>query len=123
MTRSDPRAIRVYVIRNGRMEPEWADTPHGRYESFVLDVVRAVDARWPTLADRRHRVLAGNSEGAYAAANAYMDAIAWARRARGLAATSIANLPADSLSVGNAVRRNSTRTRASNSVSEKGLVR
>jgi enterochelin esterase-like enzyme len=50
-------------------DTEWANTQHGRYESFALDVVRAVDARWPTVADRTHRVLAGNSEGAYAAAN------------------------------------------------------
>jgi enterochelin esterase-like enzyme len=50
-------------------DTEWADTRHGHYDSFVLDVVRAVDARWPTVADRSHRVLAGNSEGAYAAAN------------------------------------------------------
>lgn len=50
-------------------DTEWADTKKGRYESFVLDVVHAVDRRWPTLADRHHRVLAGNSEGAYAAAN------------------------------------------------------
>lgn len=50
-------------------DTEWADTSHGRYDSFVLDVVRAVDRRWPTVADRSHRVLAGNSAGAYAAAN------------------------------------------------------
>ena len=54
--------------------PSWfanfgATYTHGRYESFVLDVVRAVDARWRTVPDRAHRVLAGNSEGAYAAAN------------------------------------------------------
>jgi enterochelin esterase-like enzyme len=52
-----------------RSDTEWADTGHGRFESFALDVVLAVDARWPTVSDRRHRVLAGNSEGAYAAAN------------------------------------------------------
>jgi len=50
-------------------DTEWADTAHGRYESFVLDVVRDVDRRFPTVADRRRRVIAGNSEGAYAAAN------------------------------------------------------
>lgn len=52
-----------------RSDTEWADTRHGRYESFVLDVVRSADRSLPTLADRRHRVIAGNSEGAYAAAN------------------------------------------------------
>jgi enterochelin esterase-like enzyme len=69
-------AIRPFLVvmpdgRDGSFagDTEWADTAHGRYESFVLDVVRAVDARWPTVADRAHRVLAGNSEGAYAAAN------------------------------------------------------
>jgi enterochelin esterase-like enzyme len=49
---------------------EWANTPlHGPYESYVLDTVRAVDAHWPTIRDRGHRVLAGNSEGGYAAGN------------------------------------------------------
>lgn len=52
-----------------RSDTEWADTGHGRYESFVLDVVRAVDRRWPTIADRAHRAIAGNSEGAYGAVN------------------------------------------------------
>lgn len=52
-----------------RSDTEWADTRHGRYESYVLDVVRAVDARWPTIADRRARMLAGLSEGAYGALN------------------------------------------------------
>jgi enterochelin esterase-like enzyme len=69
-------AIRRFLVvmpdgRDGSFasDTEWADTAHGRYESFVLDVVRAVDARWPTIADRAHRVIAGNSEGGYAAAN------------------------------------------------------
>jgi enterochelin esterase-like enzyme len=69
-------AIRPFLVvmpdgRDGSFasDTEWADTSHGRYESFVLDVVRTVDARWPTVPDRAHRVLAGNSEGAYAAAN------------------------------------------------------
>lgn len=64
----------LIVMPDGRdgsvkSDTEWADTPHGRYESFVLDVVHAVDRALPTVADRGHRVLAGNSEGAYAAAN------------------------------------------------------
>jgi enterochelin esterase-like enzyme len=70
------RQIRRFIVvmpdgRDGSFasDTEWADTAHGRYESFVLDVVRAVDARWPTIPDREHRVLAGNSEGGYAAAN------------------------------------------------------
>ncbi len=52
-----------------RSETEWADTAHGRYESLVTDVVAAVDRRWPTIPDRTHRVISGNSEGAYAALN------------------------------------------------------
>jgi enterochelin esterase-like enzyme len=52
-----------------RSDTEWANTGHGRWEDFVLDVVRNVDRRFPTSADRRHRALAGNSEGAYAAVN------------------------------------------------------
>lgn len=70
------RQLRPFLIvapdgRDGTVvgDTEWADTPHGNYESFVLDVVHAVDRRWPTSADRAHRVLAGNSMGAYAAAN------------------------------------------------------
>ena len=64
----------LVVMPDGRdgsflSDTEWADTPHGRYASFVLDLVRAVDARWPTIANRGHRVLAGYSEGAYGAAN------------------------------------------------------
>ncbi len=64
----------LIVMPDGRdgsfaSDTEWADTAHGRYESFVLDVVRDVDRRFPTAADRRHRVIAGNSEGAYAAAD------------------------------------------------------
>jgi enterochelin esterase-like enzyme len=57
--------------RDGSYESdtEWANTPHGRYEDLVLDTVRAVDARWPTLADRADRAIAGNSEGAFGATN------------------------------------------------------
>jgi enterochelin esterase-like enzyme len=58
--------------RNGTYasDTEWANTHRdGRYESFVVDVVHAVDRRWPTRADRRYRAIAGNSEGAYGAMN------------------------------------------------------
>ncbi len=68
--------IRPFLIvmpdgRNGtfRSDTEWANTRHGRYEGFVLDVVRAVDSRWSTIANRGGRALSGNSEGAYAAIN------------------------------------------------------
>lgn len=52
-----------------RSDTEWANSGHGRYESYVLDTVRAVDATWPTLPNRRDRAIAGDSEGAYAAIN------------------------------------------------------
>jgi enterochelin esterase-like enzyme len=52
-----------------RSDTEWANTRHGRYEDLVLDTVRDVDARWPTLADRADRAIAGNSEGAFGAMN------------------------------------------------------
>ena len=48
---------------------EWANTRYGRYESYMLDVVRAVDARLATVPARRDRILAGNSEGGFGAAN------------------------------------------------------
>lgn len=50
-------------------DTEWADTKVGRYESFVLDTVRAVDSRWATKAGRLNRGIAGLSEGGYGAAN------------------------------------------------------
>jgi enterochelin esterase-like enzyme len=57
--------------RNGgfRDDTEWANTSQGRFEDYVLDVVRSVDATWPTIPDRAHRAIAGNSEGAYGAVN------------------------------------------------------
>lgn len=68
--------IRPFIVvlpsgRDGtfRSDTEWANTPDGRYESFVLDVVHSADARFATLADRGDRALGGNSEGAYAALN------------------------------------------------------
>jgi enterochelin esterase-like enzyme len=50
-------------------DTEWANAGAGRWMDYVLDVVHAVDRRFATLADRRHRGLAGVSEGAYAAVN------------------------------------------------------
>lgn len=70
------RAIRPFIVvtpdgRDGtlRSDTEWANTTHGAYESFVLDTLRAVDGRWPTIADRSARAIAGNPEGAYGAIN------------------------------------------------------
>ena len=68
--------VRPFLIvmpdgRNGSFasDTEWADTKKGAFESYVMDVVRTVDARWPTIPNRRDRAIAGNSEGAYAALN------------------------------------------------------
>jgi enterochelin esterase-like enzyme len=68
--------IRPFLVvmpdgRNGTYsaDTEWADTASGRYESYVLDTVHAVDRRWATLPDRRDRAIAGNSAGGYGAAN------------------------------------------------------
>jgi enterochelin esterase-like enzyme len=52
-----------------RKQHEWANTPHGNYESWVLDVVHTVDRRFPTIHNRRGRAIGGASEGAYAAIN------------------------------------------------------
>jgi len=56
-------------LHAGPPDTEWSNTHEGRYEDLVLDSVHAVDERWPTLTDRRRRMLAGFSTGAYAAAN------------------------------------------------------
>jgi enterochelin esterase-like enzyme len=55
-----------YGLRNNT---EWANGRHGRYLSYVGDVVHAVDGTAATIPDRAHRVIAGDSEGAYGAAN------------------------------------------------------
>lgn len=50
-------------------DTEWANANQGRYESFVLDVVHAVDQRWATVRSRSARAIGGLSEGGYGAAN------------------------------------------------------
>jgi enterochelin esterase-like enzyme len=50
-------------------DTEWANTASGRWMDFVLDVEHDVDRRFATIADRRHRGIAGDSEGAYGAIN------------------------------------------------------
>lgn len=58
--------------RNGtfRSDTEWTNTRSaGRYGSFVTDVVHAVDSRWATVSRRRARMVAGISEGGFAALN------------------------------------------------------
>jgi enterochelin esterase-like enzyme len=54
---------------NTRTDSEWANTPAGRYDSYVVDVVHDVDARFATLPRRQDRVIAGLSAGAYGAIN------------------------------------------------------
>jgi enterochelin esterase-like enzyme len=50
-------------------DTEWADTPSGNWMSYVMDVVHDVDHRYATIANRAHRGIAGDSEGAYGAVN------------------------------------------------------
>ncbi len=50
-------------------DTEWANTPHGPYESEVLEIVRQVDQHWPTIPKRSARAIAGLSMGGYGALN------------------------------------------------------
>ena len=50
-------------------DTEWANTPHGRYESEVMTIVHQVDAHFPTIANRSGRAIAGLSMGGYGALN------------------------------------------------------
>jgi enterochelin esterase-like enzyme len=65
----------ILVFPDGRIDgrtatdSEWANTPSGRFESYVVDVVHDVDHRFATLPHRQDRVIAGLSAGAYGAAN------------------------------------------------------
>jgi enterochelin esterase-like enzyme len=65
----------ILVYPDGRIggdvysDSEWANTPSGKFESYVIDVMHNVDANFSTLADRRDRVIAGFSAGAYGALN------------------------------------------------------
>ncbi len=65
----------ILIFPDGRIngstysDTEWANTRAGRYESYVLDVVRDTDQRFATLAQRGARVIAGFSAGAYGAMN------------------------------------------------------
>ncbi len=65
----------LMVMPDGRdgssaSDTEWANTrDDGRYGSFVMDVVHTVDVRWATIPHRKDRMIAGFSEGAYAALN------------------------------------------------------
>lgn len=65
----------ILVFPDGRIgastfsDSEWANTPAGNYESYVLDEVSDVDHRFATIPDRQDRVIAGFSAGAYGATN------------------------------------------------------
>lgn len=65
----------MIVFPDGRVDgsafsdSEWANTPTGAYESYVIDVVHDVDHRFATIADRGGRVIGGLSAGAYGAVN------------------------------------------------------
>jgi enterochelin esterase-like enzyme len=65
----------LLVFPDGRIggstysDSEWANTPAGQYESYVLDVVKNVDTRFSTVPARSARVIAGFSAGAYGAIN------------------------------------------------------
>jgi enterochelin esterase-like enzyme/drug/metabolite transporter (DMT)-like permease len=65
----------ILVFPDGRIggsvysDSEWANTPSGDFESYVLNVMHNVDARFSTLPDRADRVIGGFSAGAYGAIN------------------------------------------------------
>ena len=65
----------ILVFPDGRInggaftDSEWANTPWGQFDSYVIDVVRDVDRRFAALPERQARVIAGLSAGAYGAIN------------------------------------------------------
>jgi enterochelin esterase-like enzyme len=65
----------ILVFPDGRIggstysDSEWATTRAGDFAGYVMNVVADVDQRFRTIADRRDRVIAGFSAGAYGATN------------------------------------------------------
>ena len=65
----------ILVYPDGRIggstfsDSEWADTPSGDFENYVIEVMESVDRHFATLPDRRDRVIAGFSAGGYGAMN------------------------------------------------------
>jgi enterochelin esterase-like enzyme len=65
----------ILVYPDGRIgastfsDSEWANTPSGNFESYVIDVMHNVDRHFATIRRRRDRVIAGFSAGAYGAIN------------------------------------------------------
>lgn len=66
-----PMILVVPLARTRRFadDTEWANARAGRYDSFVVDIVHAIDRRFATIADRQHRGIGGLSEGGYGAIN------------------------------------------------------
>jgi len=68
----------ILVMPDGRIggstysDSEWANTPSGNYAGYVIDVVHDVDHRFLTIPNRRDRVIAGFSAGAYGATNVFL---------------------------------------------------
>ena len=73
----------ILVMPDGRIggstysDSEWANTPSGNYAAYVIDVMHNVDQRFATLANRRDRVIAGFSAGAYGATNIFLHNLRW----------------------------------------------
>jgi enterochelin esterase-like enzyme len=65
----------ILVFPDGRIggstysDSEWANTPSGNFAGYVVNVVHDLDHRFATVANRRDRVIAGFSAGAYGATN------------------------------------------------------
>ena len=65
----------ILVFPDGRVngdpysDSEWANTPAGQFDSYVVDVVRDVDKRFGAQPERQARAIAGLSAGAYGAIN------------------------------------------------------
>jgi CubicO group peptidase (beta-lactamase class C family)/enterochelin esterase-like enzyme len=65
----------ILVYPDGRIggstfsDSEWANTPSGDFESYVIEVVHNVDQRFSTVPRREDRVIGGFSAGAYGAMN------------------------------------------------------
>lgn len=65
----------ILVYPDGRIgrstfsDSEWANTPSGNFESYVIEVMHNIDQRFATIPRRQDRVIAGFSAGAYGAMN------------------------------------------------------
>jgi enterochelin esterase-like enzyme len=65
----------ILVMPDGRIDgntfsdSEWANTPSGNFESYVVEVVHNVDRHFATLDQRRFRMIAGFSMGGFGAIN------------------------------------------------------